>query len=90
MKHLHWEILAYDKKDDKGAILEGTSITLVDFATEAEALKQAKDMVKRESYWIRTVYECKTCGFMEKQIKQLEDLAKRGGMPKKPWEKDDV
>lgn len=93
MKKLHWKFMAFDEKKENGEIPFATEVIVLHELTEEEALKVAKKITNRKSYWLREAWECISCDLQERQAKGQERLIKRmeklNGIEKKPWEKDD-
>lgn len=75
-KHLHWVFVAFDErgKFDKTQILYAVTVTVEGQATEKAALRKAKQLVKRKYYFLQKTYECSTCAFQEKYLKEMKKL----------------
>lgn len=60
--HRHWTVIAYDSltKDQKG-YKYSCEITFYDVKDEADALKQAKSLVKRKEYLVARITDCISC-----------------------------
>lgn len=77
MKHSHWTIWGYDKerKNKAGEMVFDDIVKIsVDANTETEALKKAKETIKRKGYRISEVIRCETDHKLYEEL-QLEAVA---------------
>ena len=56
MKHLHWEIVAYESKEED-KLIEATHVNVIQ-PTEELAMTKAKNLVKKPFYFLSKVTEC--------------------------------
>ena len=80
-RHLHWEFAAFDyPRDHVGDMHWAISVTVIGYESERDAEIAAAAIVTRQSYKLRRVYECTSCGFnsrvVENQRRMTEVVAK--------------
>lgn len=84
MKKVHHRFIGYNdyavKGDKTSGIDSPVEITVTHHSSEANALRAVKKVVKREFYWLKDVWECKQCDYVESQQlllrKFLSDIKK--------------
>ena len=73
-RHFHWEFLAYNGEPNAETIKFGITVEVIGFLCEADARVAAGDVVVREQYVLRRVWECASCGFHQQQIDTVREL----------------
>lgn len=76
MKHKHWTILAYEKMDGNN-YMQPVEISIESAITENDALRQAKRIVERKNYILRSIRECSTCFTQQEAMKQTGKYFKK-------------
>ena len=80
--HLHHLFIGYREmkkagKDD--VLVEATEIQVIGRTTEKNALDRAKQILQREKYHLKKVWECGTCQVQEETVLALKELVKEIG-----------
>ncbi len=70
--HKHWNIVAYDEIDDSKNYVNHVEVTVLVAINEEWAIKEAKQMVKRNHYVLRKIWECNQCKLQEKTEKFID------------------
>ena len=77
MKHYHYKFVAYNKYDKERKMFDfGTEITVIGQETEADALHEASNQIKRKGYWLKECWQCSNCGLQEEQLKVQKEVVK--------------
>lgn len=71
MKVLHWTIQAYDSTNEKNHLINVTEIQVNHAIDEGHALDQAKKIIRRPLYRLKSVWECHDCAKEEKIKKEM-------------------
>ena len=74
-RHLHWKFAAWDGDGEALEIHWLIEVSVIGYQCEADALLAVQDMVKRQHYRLRQVFECPTCGWQGKTAKAMQDMA---------------
>lgn len=61
MKHKHWVLLGVDEYTSNGGYMRPVEINVEDSPTENDAIRQAKRILIRKDYIVRSVRECSQC-----------------------------
>ena len=65
MKHKHWTVFAFDEMNKDGAYMFVVEVSIIHAVTETDAISQARRMVKRKNYHLRSVRECSSCSLQD-------------------------
>ena len=75
-RHWHWRFLAYNGEPViKGNVDWGVSIDVVGYFSEADANVAARDIVQRDQYVLRSVWECASCGYQSECVAVMKQIA---------------
>jgi len=73
ISHWHYQIIAYESVDKKKDRWLGTvQIDILSAITEVEAMKVAKNTIKRPFYRLLKAWECKQCAFQESLLESMK------------------
>jgi hypothetical protein len=73
-RHWHWEFVAYNGQPNAEKTVWGVSVTVIGYENEADALIAAQDVLHRDQYGLRRVWECSSCGYQERTAETMRDL----------------
>lgn len=76
MKHYHCTVVACDEILEKKHFIRGTSVQLIGYLDEDDAINRAKKLINRKEYQVTSIWECRTCGYAEENIKALQSVGK--------------
>lgn len=80
MKHLHFQIVGCDNLDkiDGRSMYKDATVVELNCETEEEAMQRAKEIVKKNYYFLEKVWECHTSDSIMEDVKilQLEGMMK--------------
>lgn len=81
-QHWHWEFIAFNESDQitpAGTISFGVTVEVAGYLSEADARVAGKDVVKRDKFHLRRVWECRTCNINSENSAALQKLAQAAG-----------
>jgi len=71
--HFHWEFLATDTGQVRPVVL-----TVIGYLGEPEALAAVQDLVHRDNYELKRVWECNTCRYQERVASMFSKITSWG------------
>lgn len=74
-RHLHWQFFAFDEEIPNGMCWP-VVIDVIGLSTEEDARIAAMDIVIRNRYKLKSVWECNRCGFENRMSSSMEKLTK--------------
>lgn len=76
-RHWHWEFLAFDAAEEKPLeIRYGVTVEVIGYLCEADARIAAQDVITRQHFHLRRVWECQACGYQGSMVQAVNDLVK--------------
>lgn len=80
-RHFHWEFYSYNDDNVFGVVPNqqincAAIISVVGYDTEDNARIAAREVIKRDTFILRHVWECTSCKFQEIQAANVREMVK--------------
>lgn len=77
-RHFHWEFIGWNGDAVTKEIPWPVTVEVVGYLSEADARIAVNDVVPRENFSLRRVWECQACGFQQGVSESMGKLSQHG------------
>lgn len=75
--HFHWEFMAYDGPPVADTIRFPVTVEVMGYSSEADARIAAEEVIRRDNYALRRVWECRACNYQQALTDSMQAMTEK-------------